>query len=213
MPEYSDDASTLGDVTSDQDPVPGLSAAKVVGERVFLRSPHADDADEFRALVDASRDFLREWEPWFPPDHDADGDLRLRRTLQADARPDNQKHFVCRKSDGVLLGTMNINNMVRGVFRSASLGYWIGAAHARQGYMTEALRLILRHAFRAERLHRLEANIRPENVSSIALVKRAGFRLEGLSKRYLKIAGRWRDHERWALLAEEWRVSPYGRVR
>ncbi len=193
-------------MTSDQDSVPGLSAARIVGERVFLRPPRADDADEFRALVEASRDFLREWEPWFPPDHDPDGNLRLRRTLAADARPENQKHFVCRRSDGALLGTMNINNMVRGVFRSASLGYWIGAPHAHQGHMTEALCLILRHAFRTERLHRLEANIRPENVWSIALVRRAGFRLEGLSKRYLKIAGRWRDHERWALLAEEWRA-------
>lgn len=213
MPEYSDAGSTLGGMTSDQDSVPGLSAARIVGERVFLRSPKPADANEFRSLAQASREFLANWEPWISPDRDVDGDLRMRRTLAADARPENQKHFVCRVSDGALLGTMNINNMIRGVFRSASLGYWIGAAHAQQGYTTEALRLILRHAFRTERLHRLEANIRPENAPSIALVKRAGFRLEGLSKRYLKIAGRWRDHERWALLAEEWRATGDGRVR
>jgi ribosomal-protein-alanine N-acetyltransferase len=199
-------------MASDPARVPGRSAAVIAGERVFLRSPVPSDQAEFRALVITSRDFLSEWEPYVPPDRDVDGNLRFRRTLEADAVPRNHKYLVCRLEDGALLGTMNINNIVRGVFRSASLGYWIGAPHARQGYMTEALRLVLRHSFRKVRLHRLEANIRPENVASIALVRRVGFRLEGLSKRYLKIAGRWRDHERWALLAEEWRALGDGRV-
>src|SRR6266566_1180875 len=82
---------------------------------------------------------------------------------------------------------------------------WIGVRHARQGYMTEALPLALRHAFRTLRLHRVEANILPVNRASLALVRRAGFRREGYSPRYLEIAGRWADHERWALLAEDWR--------
>ena len=71
--------------------------------------------------------------------------------------------------------------------------------------MTEALQLTLRHAFVKLKLHRLEANIQPENTPSIALVKRAGFVKEGYSRRYLKISGRWRDHERWAILVEDWR--------
>lgn len=93
----------------------------------------------------------------------------------------------------------------RGVFRSGYLGYQTGAPHARAGYMTEALALMLRQAFGPLRLHRVEANIQPGNRASIALARRAGFRLEGLSRRYLKIGGRWRDHERWALTVEEWR--------
>ena len=71
--------------------------------------------------------------------------------------------------------------------------------------MSEGLGLLLRLAFRRLRLHRLEANIQPGNAQSIALVRRAGFRREGLSPRYLKIGGRWRDHERWAITVEEWR--------
>ena len=92
-----------------------------------------------------------------------------------------------------------------GPIQSAFLGYWTGAPHVRRGYMTEALQLALRHAFRTLKLHRVEANIIPRNKASKALVKRAGFTREGLSRRYLKIAGRWQDNERWVLLREDWK--------
>ena len=80
------------------------------------------------------------------------------------------------------------------------------ALKEQDGYMTEALQLALHYAFKSLRLHRLEANIQPSNAASIALVKRAGFVLEGYSERYLKVCGRWRDHERWAITAERWRA-------
>ena len=94
--------------------------------------------------------------------------------------------------------------------RSAYLGYFALEPYAGQGYMGEGLRLVLRHAFGPLGLHRLEANIQPGNAASIGLVKAAGFRREGLSPRYLKIAGRWRDHERWAILAEDLRGRERG---
>ena len=104
-----------------------------------------------------------------------------------------------------MAGVYNISQIFYGHFRSAYLGYYAFAPFAGQGYMREGLQLVLRHAFGPLGLHRLEANIQPENAPSIALVAGAGFRLEGLSPRYLKIGGRWRDHERWAILAEEFR--------
>lgn len=97
-----------------------------------------------------------------------------------------------------------MSQIARGNLQSAYLGFRIGAAHAGRGYMTEALPQVLRHAFDKLRLHRLEANIQPGNEASIALVRRAGFTREGFSGRYLKINGRWRDHERWAILREDW---------
>ena len=104
-----------------------------------------------------------------------------------------------------MVGVINVSQIFRGPFRSAYLGFYAFAPHAGDGYMTEGLGLVLRHAFGPMKLHRLEANIQPANGRSIALVKRCGFRLEGFSPRYLKIGGRWRDHERWAILAEETR--------
>lgn len=78
--------------------------------------------------------------------------------------------------------------------------------------MTEAIQLVLSYAFNDLKLHRIEANIQPHNTASLALVKRAGFTNEGYSRRYLKICGRWQDHERWAILAEDWRAMRRPRV-
>ena len=95
---------------------------------------------------------------------------------------------------------------MRGWFRSAYLGYYAFAPFAGQGYMTEAFGLALDHAFGKLRLHRVEANVQPGNRRSNALVVRVGFTREGYSRRYIRIAGRWRDHVRYAMLAEDWRA-------
>ena len=174
------------------------------GERVFLARPQARDEQEFFALIRASAAFHKPWEPLPPPGLKQDSPERFRMLLKQDRGDDHEKLFI-RLSDGeAIAGMINLNNIVRGVFMSAALGYWEGAPYAQQGVMTEALQLILRHAFRRLGLHRVEANLMPHNEASRALVKRAGFRREGLSPRMLKIAGEWTDHERWALLADEW---------
>ena len=102
-----------------------------------------------------------------------------------------------------IVGVVNLSEISRGCFQNCFMGYWIGQPYRRQGFMTEALRLAMDYAFDDLDLHRVEANIIPSNTASIALIKRLGFRLEGLSERYLKINGEWQDHERWALTREE----------
>ncbi|MDJ0973012.1 MAG: GNAT family protein [Planctomycetota bacterium] len=189
---------------------PWPDAAVVAGPRTYLRPPRESDRVPFRQLVEASRAFLAPWEPLAPPD--AGPDHRFERLLAADDRKRNLKHFVCSLEDDRLLGCMNVNNVVRGVGQYASLGYWIGAPHAGQGYMTEALQLALAFVFGPLRLHRIEANVRPENEASVALVQRAGFRLEGRSLRYLKIAGQWADHERYAMLVDEYERPAFVRL-
>jgi ribosomal-protein-alanine N-acetyltransferase len=113
-------------------------------------------------------------------------------------------YWVCTE-DGELAGVFDISEVVRGLFDSGYLGFYAFMPHHGRGYMTKGLCAVLSEAFGRQGLHRLEANVQPENEASRRLTQSAGFRLEGFSPRYLKIAGRWRDHERWAITAEEWR--------
>jgi [ribosomal protein S5]-alanine N-acetyltransferase len=169
------------------------------GEKIFLRNPTRRDLSEFISLNRASSHLFRGLASP-PTEAEAFGQFlhRCRRT-------DSACFFICRIGDGAIVGFIGLTQIFRGGFRSAYLGYHIGAQYARLGFMTEALQLVLRFAFRELSLHRIEANIQPTNVPSLALVKRAGFLREGFSRRYLKICGRWRDHERWAILVEDWK--------
>ncbi len=172
-------------------------AALDAGPRVYLRAPGPRDAAVLAELARASRGLHR---PWVEPPATTRG---VARWLRA-AGPRRVRLLVCRREDSAIVGVVNLNEIVRGAFHSAYLGYYGFAPHAGQGYMTEGLGLVLRHAFRRMGLHRLEANIQPRNRASRALVRRLGFRREGFSPRYLKILGRWRDHERWAIVRETW---------
>lgn len=126
------------------------------------------------------------------------------RYLAACRQPNFLGLLIKRRADGVVVGALELSQIVMGVFRSAYLGYYLGAPYAGQGLMSEAIALVLNHAFTEMGLHRVEANIQPDNAASLALVAKLGFVREGYSRRYLKIRGRWRDHERWAILAEDW---------
>jgi ribosomal-protein-alanine N-acetyltransferase len=167
---------------------------------VLLRVPERSDRDEFLELMGASRAFHS---PWATAPTDAD---RFAAYLADSRRVDFEAMLVCRQDDGAILGFFNLSQIVRYGLQSAYLGYAVGKPFAGQGYMREGIELVLRHAFMNLRLHRIEANIQPGNQASLALARGAGFRHEGFSPRYLKISGRWRDHERWAILAEEWRI-------
>jgi ribosomal-protein-alanine N-acetyltransferase len=168
---------------------------------VLLRPPGPDDEVEFLAFVRASRRLHR---PWVTPPDDAAG---FRAYLDRLAGDQHRGFLVCRRGDEAIVGVINVNNIVRGAWRSASLGYYAHAGFAGQGHMSQGLALVLRHAFGELALHRIEANIVPENEASRRLVRQQGFRREGYSSRFLKVGGRWRDHERWALTVEDWRAA------
>jgi len=168
--------------------------------RVFIRPPERADREEFLWLMRTSRSFHRPWAT-APVDED-----RFAAYLADARRPDFEAMLLCRREDAAIVGFFNLSQISRGSMQSAYLGYAVGKPYARQGYMREGIQLVLGNAFQNLRLHRVEANIQPGNRASIALAEGAGFRREGFSPRYLKIGGRWRDHERWAILAEDWRT-------
>jgi len=185
----------------------GPALRRPARQRVVLRTPDASDRDELLRLARASRRLHRRWvDP--PPDASAFGSFLQRRRLSS-----VRTFLVVRREDGVIVGVFTLSQIFHGNFRSAYLGYWVGAPYAGQGYMSEGMALLLRRAFGRLRLHRVEANVQPGNVASRALVRRTGFRLEGFSPRYLKIGGRWRDHERWAITVEDFRASTRRRRR
>lgn len=115
----------------------------------------------------------------------------------------HQKSFLLCNSSNLILGVFNLNEIVRGVFQNAYLGFYAIAPYAGKGYMSAGMKLLFNKAFLDLKLHRLEANIQPNNHKSINLVKSNGFRKEGFSPNYLKINNQWRDHERWAITAED----------
>jgi ribosomal-protein-alanine N-acetyltransferase len=171
--------------------------------RGILETPSRQRQDEFLTAVARSRTLHRHWAS--PPRTVEAFTAYLKRLKQ----PAYVGYWV-RTEANELVGVININEIVRGTFLSGYLGYYAFVPYNGRGYMTEGLRAVISQAFRGLRLHRLEANIQPDNEPSRRLVQRLGFRNEGLSLHYLKVAGRWRDHERWALTVEEW--TPQGKV-
>lgn len=174
-----------------------MTSFDAMGPRVGIRRPRGEDRDEFIELMQASEAFHSPWLDAPKTIERFDGYLCGRQG------PGDDGFLVCDKTSGWILGVINLNCIVRGFFQSAYLGYYVGVAYAGQGYMAEGLGLVARYAFGEMKLHRLEANIQPANLASIALVRKCGFRKEGFSPRYLQVFGQWKDHERWTLLADD----------
>lgn len=164
--------------------------------RIYLRVPTKADEREFVAAAKASRALHGRWID--APDTTEKFHAYIERIKTGNVVP----LLVCEEASKSIVGVFNISNAIMGPFRSAYLGYYAFAGFERQGLMREGLRAVVKHAFGQMKLHRLEANIQPQNIASIALVRSAGFKLEGYSPKYLKIFGRWRDHERWAIVAD-----------
>jgi [ribosomal protein S5]-alanine N-acetyltransferase len=171
-------------------------ALAVAGDKVTLRLPQMSDFEEWAALREASREFLVPWEPTWPADDLSRASFRRRLKRYAEDQRNDfaYPYFIFRNEDQKLIGGLTVTNIRRGVAQAGSLGYWMGAAYARQGYMTAAVRALVGFCFSTLKLHRIEAACIPENTASVRLLEKTGFVREGYAREYLCINGSWQDH-------------------
>ena len=181
------------------------SLPAVAGGGVILRLPQIGDYPAWAALREESRAFLTPWEPTWPADDLTRASFRRRiKRYAEDQRNDFAYAFlIFRASDNTLLGGLTLANIRRGVAQAGSIGYWVGAPFARQGYMSAALRTLVPFGFGTLRLHRLEAACIPSNAASIGLLEKTGFKREGYARQYLCINGIWQDHLLYARLRDD----------
>ena len=175
---------------------------RIETERMTLRLPQHGDFRAWTALRDQSAPFLTPWEPVWAADHLSRKAFTNRiywanrSTSQGTALP----LLLIRREDAALLGAITLDNIRRGPSQAGTLGYWIGQAHARQGYMREAILSVVHHAFTVMDLSRVEAACLPENAASRGVLEKCSFKYEGVAQSYLQIAGRWRNHVLYANL-------------
>ena len=175
---------------------------RIETERLTLRQPLLSDYRAWSGLRARSADFLVPWEPSWAGDHLSRKGFTNRvswaqRALSAGTAV---PLFLLRREDDVLLGAITLDNIRRGPAQSGTLGYWIGAPHARQGYMREAITALVHHAFERLDISRIEAACLPENTASRGVLEKCGFKYEGVAQSYLQINGRWRTHVLYAAL-------------
>ena len=171
-------------------------------ERLTLRLPTHADYRAWAALRDGSRDFLTPWDPVWAADALSRKAFtnRVYWAARAEAAGTAVPFFLIRRADAALIGAVTLDNIRRGPAQAGTLGYWVGAPFARQGYMREALLAVVHYAFTDLDLSRLEAGCLPENAASRGVLERVGFKYEGVAQSYLQINGRWRNHVLYANL-------------
>ncbi len=175
---------------------------RVETERLTLRLPMHSDYRDWASLRAESRDFLIPWEPSWSADHLGRKAFanRVYWAARAEAAGTALPFFLIRRHDARVLGAITLDNIRRGPAQAGTLGYWVGARHARQGYMREAIAAVVHHAFSVLDLSRVEAACLPENAASRGVLEKSGFKYEGVAQSYLQINGRWRNHVLYANL-------------
>ncbi len=171
-------------------------------ERLLLRLPEHADYRAWSALREQSAEFLIPWEPAWSADHLTRRAFtaRVQWAARVHAKGSALPLFLIRQSDGALIGAITLDHIRRGPSQAGTIGYWIGQPHARQGFMREAIRGLVHHAFTVLDLSRIEAACLPENVASRGVLEKSGFKYEGVAQAYLQINGRWRNHVLYANL-------------
>ena len=187
----------------------GIPGQPLESGKVLLRFATHADRDEYTALRAGSRESLERWEPLPQPGIDAFGPSDFDRLLGTSDTPDCKRLLIVERESGRIAGRVGLSGIARGPLQQAYLGYWLGRSFEGKGLMLEAIALALRYAFTPEAngglgLHRIECNVMPSNARSLATARRAGFREEGYSPKYLQIAGTWEDHVRFAMTIEDW---------
>ena len=175
---------------------------RVETDRLILRLPMHSDWGQWAALRDDSVSFLTPWEPVWSRDHLSRRSFtnRVYWAQRAEAQGTALPLVMERREDRKLVGALTLDNIRRGPAQAGTMGYWIGAAFARRGYMREAILAAVHHAFHELDLSRIEAACLPENQPSRGLLETVGFKYEGVAQSYLQINGRWRNHVLYACL-------------
>ncbi len=178
---------------------------RIETERMTLRLPQHSDYRAWSDLRGEGAAFLKPWEPTWSDDHLSRRSFtnRVYWSSRADRQGTALPMMMFRRSDGALIGAITLDNIRRGPSQAATVGYWTGQPHARQGYMREALTAIVHHGFNVLDLSRVEAACLPENVASRAVLEKTGFKYEGVAQSYLQISGRWRNHVLYANLRSD----------
>ena len=169
---------------------------RIETERMTLRLPQHSDWHDWAAIRSESAGFLTPWEPVWSADHLSRKSFtnRVYWAARAEQQGTALPLLLIRRDDRALLGGITLDSIRRGPAQAATLGYWVGRPHARQGYMREAILAVVHHAFTIMDLSRIEAACLPENAASRGVLEKSGFKYEGVALSYLQIAGRWRNH-------------------
>ena len=175
---------------------------QVETERLTLRLPLHSDFRDWASLRAESREFLTPWEPAWSAEHLGRKAFanRVYWAARAEAAGTALPFFLIERATGRVLGAITLDNIRRGPAQAGTLGYWVGARYARQGFMREAIAAVVDHAFGPMDLSRIEAACLPENAASRGVLEKTGFKYEGVAQSYLQIAGRWRNHVLYACL-------------
>jgi ribosomal-protein-alanine N-acetyltransferase len=183
-----------------------LGPLRTAAGAVTLRAPRLRDGPAWSRIRLRDRQYLEKWEPTSPGGWEERNALFAWpgqwSTLRALARRGQSLPFVI-MVDGEFAGQITVGNIIRGSLCSAWVGYWVAADLAGGGVATTAVALVTDHCLATAGLHRLEATVRPENGASLRVLEKAGYRQEGLFRRYLDVAGDWRDHLCFAVTSEE----------
>ena len=182
----------------------GNKGIQIKTENLILRLPKYDDFESWSELRANSKKFLEVWEPRRSGDFFRRSAFNNRVKWAVDSFKKKQAaHFFIFSGTGKFMGSITIDNIRRSPSESGTIGYWLGKAYTKKGYMTQALKNVIQYSFKDLMLSRLEAATLPENSASRKLLERAGFKYEGVGQSYLQINGRWRNHVLYGLLSPE----------